>query len=168
MEGSHGLLGDGLDGNWMNILVPEGFQQRLSIRAVGFVSSDVLGSEMGGQKNDLMPQGDELSSPVVRTAAGLEEYEGRRLLGEEALEPDARKAVPFANAPWPVGNSDLEHGLCEIDRDGSTLHLGLLLKETSLSDVGPAASCQTSRRRSPYHHLEVAGQGTAGISTALR
>jgi hypothetical protein len=52
---------------------------------------------------------------VVGGAARFHHDRGRRLLGEECQELGAAEALTLGDASWPIGDRDLEHGLCDVD-----------------------------------------------------
>jgi hypothetical protein len=48
-------------------------------------------------------------------------------VGKPALKLGAREAVGFHHTPIGICHSELEHRLCKIDGNGSSIHVGLLL-----------------------------------------
>ncbi|MFO1376814.1 MAG: hypothetical protein U1F14_07415 [Steroidobacteraceae bacterium] len=46
---------------------------------------------------------------------------------EPAFELAARQPCTFDDAPVAIGDGQLEDALCQIDGDGRSIHLGLLL-----------------------------------------
>ena len=142
VQTSQSLLGNGLDGNWVDVLVPVSFEQALGIAAVGLVPSHIASDVTRGQEQNLVSELLDLASPEVRCAAGLEKDESGLALGEEAQEALAGNPVRLGHLAWMVRDGDLEDVLCQVNSDRSRLHGGLLLSvDTSdygTPDAGPS------------------------------
>jgi hypothetical protein len=65
----------------------------------------------------------------VGRTAGLHDDQGDIPIGKPALELGAAQALGFNDTPVFIGYSELEHGLCKIDGNGSSIHVGLLMFE---------------------------------------
>src|SRR6185369_17176477 len=64
--------------------------------------------------------------PVVGRAARLHDDQANISIGKPALELSASEPVFLSHAPGHVGYGQLEDGLCQIDGDGCSIHVGLL------------------------------------------
>jgi hypothetical protein len=63
---------------------------------------------------------------VVVRSARLHDDQANITIGKPALELGARQALGFDNAPGCIGHGQLEDGLCQIDGNGCSIHVGLL------------------------------------------
>ena len=108
MKGIECLLVDALDRYGTDLVVAKCLEKSLRIRRVGLVPPHVWANVVGRQQDDLVTEFTERSSPVVAHAAGLEKNGGGLAPGEEPHECGSRKPLAFADATWPMRNSDLE------------------------------------------------------------
>src|SRR6266849_10449984 len=136
MERVEDLLIYRLDGYRPDVFVTARFQDALRVRAVGLVASDVGTHVVRRKKDDAMSEALDLASPVVGGSAGLHDDGGGRLLGHEGEELSSRQTLPTGHVARPIGDPDLEDGLCHVYGDASIVrHDGLLLCLNS-SDSG--------------------------------
>ena len=63
---------------------------------------------------------------MVGRATGFHDHQADASVGEPALELGAREALGFDDVPVFIGHGKLEDGLCQINGDGCSIHLGLL------------------------------------------
>jgi len=127
VQGSQGLLGDGLHGHRADILVAKRLQQPARIGAVGLVAKHVGPGGMGREQDDTVTEGVEPAAPVVCRAASLEKNGGRRLVGAELHEGGPGQAALLADLARLYAHRHLENFLGHIDGDGGRFHGGLLL-----------------------------------------
>ena len=73
-----------------------------------------------------MPAAARDPSPVMGHATRVHDDVTGRLRAAEPFELAAREAMMGLEAPPPVGDSDFEDTLCEINRAGRRTHDGLL------------------------------------------
>ena len=111
----------------LDLLVALGFEEPLGVGAVGLVEGDVGTRVLWRKQQDGVPEGLELTPPVMRRAAGLHQDGCRLTLGEEAQKCVPGQTVSLGDPTRVAGDGDLEHGLRQVDRDRRILHLGLLL-----------------------------------------
>lgn len=134
VEGGELLLGRRLHRHGPDLLVAEGLEQRLGIRAIGLVALTVAADVLSRKKLNLVTELAELANPEMRGAAGFEQNDCRRPASEERQQGCPAEALPLADTPRPVRNRDLEDGLCQVHRDRRTLAHGLLLSGACASD----------------------------------
>jgi len=75
------------------------------------------------QQLHLVAHGEERPRPMVRRAAGLHDDAAGRAVHEELAEPLPRQALALDDAPLPVGNREFKNRLCQIDRNGGSVHV---------------------------------------------
>jgi hypothetical protein len=119
-----GLLIEGFDGDWSDILITSGLEEGFGIGSVGFVALAVASHVGGREQRDLMAKGLELASPVMSRATGFHKDVGRRMVQEEVPEPLAREPMLLIDATGGMGDGDLKDGLCEIHGDLGSIHEG--------------------------------------------
>lgn len=129
MEGGQHMLVERFYRNGVDVRIAEGFEDRLCIASVRFVSGCVRTGNMGREQDDGVAEVLKLPRPVVRRTAGFEDHQRGLPFGEELLEAGTREAMALAADAWMGGDGDLENGLCEIDGYGRMGHGGLLLSE---------------------------------------
>jgi hypothetical protein len=128
-----GLLFDGLDAHRAHVRGTGSFQQRGGIGSIGLVAFDLGTNVLGRQQPDFDTQAIEPAAPVMSRAAGFHDDQGYITVGKPALELGAREALGFNHAPVFIGYGELKDGLCKIDGNGSSIHVGLL----TLKDLIP-------------------------------
>jgi len=64
---------------------------------------------------------------VVSRAAGFHDDQGHIAIDEPAFKLGAGEAVGFDDSPGRIGHGQLEDGLCQINGNGCSIHVGLLL-----------------------------------------
>ena len=69
-----------------------------------------------------MPELLNRAPPVVRRAAGFQQYGGGRPRGEEPQEPGSAQPMLFSHVPGAMRDRHLKDGLGEVDGDGRLLH----------------------------------------------
>ena len=136
-----GLLFHRLHAHGANIGRTGSFQQRRRVGGVGFVASHIGAHVLGRQQLHLDAQAGQPTRPVVGRAARLHDDQGDIAIGKPALELSAGEPVFLCDAPRRIGDGQLEDGLCQIDGDGCSIHVGLLLFEdlirTSMKTSAP-------------------------------
>lgn len=131
MQGREGLVGYGLDRDRSNLFVAVRLEQRLGVGSIRLLMwSAVRTDPMRWQGEDSVSKALQLTSPVVRGAAGLEQHGGRTTLREEPEKPGAAQPVPFSHSPRVKRDGDLEDVLGNVDRDGS-LHTDSSLRNST-------------------------------------
>jgi hypothetical protein len=103
-----------------------GFKRGSGIGGIGLVTPHVGAHVLGGQKTHFNGQAIEPACPMVGRAAGFHDDQANGSVGKPALELGAAEALGFNDAPVLVGHGQLEDGLCQINGDGCSIHLGLL------------------------------------------
>ena len=126
VESGERLLIHRLDGDGVDVLVAESFEESAGVSAVGLVAQDVGAGGMGRQENDLVAIALGEAGPEVGRAAGFEEHGGGGQLGEEGTEAGAGEAAALVDVAGLLGDSDFEDCLGEVDGNGRTIHGGLL------------------------------------------
>ena len=121
-----GLLLDRFDAHRANVGCAGGFQQGSGIGRIGLVASHIGAHVLGRQQLDFDAQASEPARPVVGRAARLHDDQADIAIGKPALELGARQALGFDHAPGRIGHGQLEDGLCQIDGNGCSIHVGLL------------------------------------------
>jgi hypothetical protein len=148
-RGDH-LLGDGLDGHGSDLLVAEGLEETVDIRAVRLVPDDVGSDVLGREQDDHVAELLDAAAPVVRSTAGLHHHCRLWQLCEEGGEAVPQQPPAQHHPSGTIKDGDLEDFLCDIDGDKSIVSAwdGLLPLLAS-NDFG--TRCRLSRRRSPSH-----------------
>jgi hypothetical protein len=73
-----------------------------------------------------MARGSGLAGPEMGRAAGFEQDGGGGQLGEEGPQAGEGEAAVLVDVAGPLGDSDFEDCLGEVDGNGRTIHGGLL------------------------------------------
>ena len=76
---------------------------------------------------DLVAHGRQGTRPIMGCPAGFHQHPADRRLGHELDELFPVETMTFTDASFAIRNRDLETIFCQIDAEGSTLHIGLLL-----------------------------------------
>lgn len=84
MQCSEGLLVDALDGNGLDPRIADGFEEGVSVSAIGLVAVDVGCDVLRWEQYHVMSELPKLSPPVVCGTTGLHDDGGGLSLGEEA------------------------------------------------------------------------------------
>lgn len=83
-----------------------------------------------GQQSYRNPLPLQAADPVMRRAAGFHDDLADLTVGKEALELGACQAMRAGDAPLCISLYHLKNRLCKIDRDGCSIHAGLLSLKT--------------------------------------
>lgn len=63
---------------------------------------------------------------MVGRATGFDDHKADGSVNKSALELGAGQALGFNDMPVLIGHDELEDGLCQINGDGCSIHIGLL------------------------------------------
>src|SRR6185369_6108834 len=90
-------------------------------------------------------------------------------VGKPALELSASEPVFLSHAPGHVGHGQLEDGLCQIDGDGCSIHVGLLSFEDLIHTPMKTSAPMWREKRGesiPSIDTDVVSAGFAGLLSA--
>jgi hypothetical protein len=124
------LLLDGLDANLTDLGVAVGAQQRHAVGRVRLVSKAKAFHVCRRQQPHRNPLALQAAAPVVRRPTSLHDDLADLAIGKEPLKLRARQAVRTSDVPSRISLRHLEDGLCKIDRNGCSIHAGLLSLKT--------------------------------------
>ncbi len=125
MECGDHLLGEGLDGHGADLLVAEGLEQSIDIRAVCLVPDDVGSDVLGREQDDHVTQVLDAAAPIVGRTAGLHHDCRLWQLCEQRREAVPQQPLAQRHASGTIGDGDLEDFLCDIDGDESIVPHGM-------------------------------------------
>jgi len=114
-------------------------KQRLRIGSIGLVPLHVGAHVLCRQQPYFDAARANQPRPVVRRAAGLHHHQPHTAVVEPALELRSGETRSLDDLPTAIGQRELEHVLCQIDCDGSSIHFGLLLSLVSLTPPNDSA-----------------------------
>ena len=103
-----------------------GLEDAGCIVAIGLVATHVRAHVAGRQQPHRVPLPHEAPRPVVRAAAGFHHDPQRRPLLERAGKRPPRQPFPFDHPTLAIGKCQLEYVFCKINRNGRSMHGGLL------------------------------------------
>jgi len=125
MQRGYHLLSDVLDGHRSDLLVAEGLEQGIDVRAVGLVPDDVRSDVLGRQEDNHVTQLLDAAAPVVGRPAGLHHHCRLWQLCEEGGEAVPQQPLAQRHPSGAIGDGDLEDFLCDIDCDESIVLHGM-------------------------------------------
>ena len=161
--GAQCLLGDGLDGDGVDLFVAVGLEHAVRVVAVGLVAADVGLDGVRREQHRRVPKGLHAASPEVSGAASLHNDGGLRELGEEVGELGAGEPPVLRDLARVMRDRHLEDGLCEISRDESIVLHGM--DSFCLPDSNDCGTrCRLSRRRGPSHQMKLTRHEHVGAS----
>lgn len=105
---------------------PRRFEQRHSVGGIGLVALHICPHVARRQEPHLEPALPQHPAPMVRTAARLHHHQTHLPVLKPALELRARQTMALNYPPLRVSHRQLENALCQIHRNGCSIHLGLL------------------------------------------
>ena len=126
MQALQRLLFHAFDPHGLNVGTAHGFQQSRGIGGVGLVALHVGADVLGRQQAYLDAQALQVARPVMGRAAGLHHHAADGSVHEPAFELASRQPRALSHLPVRIGHGQLEHALCEIHGDGSSIHERLL------------------------------------------
>src|SRR4029453_11970429 len=98
------------------------------VGAIRFVSTYVGANVLRRQQSSDQAAPLTVPAPMMRRAAGLhDDFGAGRALIQESLEVASGQSTAIDNSTRRIGAHDFEDVLCEINRDGRRMHIGLLL-----------------------------------------
>lgn len=84
---------------------------------------------------------------MVRRATSLHDDLANLAIGKEALKLSAGQAVRTSDAPSRISLRHLEDGLCQIDGNGCSIHVGLLSFDEDLIPTPMKTRARISRKQ---------------------
>ena len=103
------------------------------------------------QQTNLVPQGANLPSPIMRRAARLHPNTARRHTSKEFRDLGPAQLAPNGNLPRRVNTVNLKYGLRDIHTNRGNLDHGRLLQMIGFNDLILAHRCRTGA----VHHITV-------------
>src|SRR6516164_10645927 len=122
MQSQHLLLLERLYRHCLDVGATCGLDQCCRVGAISLVASDVLAHVLRGQQLNRVAVFCNAARPVVCAATSFHEDAARRALDKEAGKPNSIKALPINDSPCRIGHGELEHVLCQINRDSRRVH----------------------------------------------
>ena len=131
VQALQGLLFDRLYPHRGNVGGAYRFKERCRIGGIGLVAVDVGAHIFGRQQLHLNAQPHEVACPVMSRATGFHHHQLDFPVLKPALKLGSREPMGFDDMPVGIGHGQLKHALCQVNRDGSSIHFGLLSLKTS-------------------------------------
>ena len=103
------------------------FTNCLGIVGVIFTALDVRFDELRGNQAHLMAQFDQLSSPIMRTAAGLHRHQTRLKVAEEIQHLRTLELLASFDLLMAINTVNLENLFCQINANSLKFHLDFSL-----------------------------------------
>ena len=127
MERLQRLLFDRLHRHRLDVGRSRRLEQRHGIRRIGLVPLHIGAHVLRGKQSHLNSASPQRSGPVMRRTAGLHHHELHGAVVEPARKLGPRQSCFLNHLPVPISASELEGVLGQINGNGSSIHLGLLL-----------------------------------------
>jgi hypothetical protein len=110
-------------GAWVSLFY---FAQGGSVGCIGFVALHISTDVLGRQQFDLDTQALQLSRPEMGRPTRFHDHQSDGAVMKPALKLGSAQPCAINHFPVLIGDSDLEHALCQIHRNGRSIHVGLL------------------------------------------
>src|SRR6266480_5346402 len=141
------LLFDRLHRHWLDVAGASRFKQCNRVRGVGLVPLHVGTHILRRQQPYFYSSAAKRACPMMRGAAGFHHHQLHRPVVEPPCKLRPRQSRFLDYLPAPIGGSELEDVLGQINGNGSSIHLGLLLSIVLKPPKASAGSMMPNKER---------------------